>query len=157
MLLILKLVPSLAWPRTGSLWPPGLSRHMCRAVLLPCPAMLMRPFYIVFKLMFSILTLLWIFGFHGPHKGVLSRKPHAPIKGIFSSASKQALTPRSQSHFLSFFFFGQYYLGRRHAGMCLRAVIVRKIRFLVGTQLHRSKQKHVLKSLSFLFSYALFI
>lgn len=114
MLLILKLVPSLAWPRTGSLWPPGLSRRLCRAVLLPCPAALMRPFYIIFKLMFSILTLLWIFGFYGPHKGVLSREPHAPIKGIFSSASKPAL--RSQSHL--FFFFSQYYLGRRHAEMC---------------------------------------
>lgn len=138
-------------PRVATHWEPVASwtepAHV-RGVLLPCPAALMRPFYIVFKLMFSILTLLWIFGFRGPHKGVLSRKPQAPIKGIFSSASKQAL--RSQSHrFCCFFFFGQYYLGRRHARTCLRAIIVRKITFLVGTQLHRSKQKHVLTSLSF--------
>lgn len=88
MPLILKLVPSLAVATRWSLRPPWTEPaarvgQFCFLV----PAALMRPFHIVFKLMFSILTLLWIFGFHGPHTGVLSRKPQAPLKGIFSSAS----------------------------------------------------------------------
>lgn len=47
-------------------------------------------------------------------------------------------------------FFGQYYLGRRHARTCHCAAVMQNIMFPVGTKLHRSKHEHVLTSLSFL-------
>lgn len=50
-------------------------------------------------------------------------------------------------------FFGQYYLGRRHARTCHCAAVMQKIMFPVGTKLHRSKHEHVLTSVSFHLSY----
>lgn len=46
-----------------------------------CPITSMRPFHMVFKLMFSIFTLFWISGFHGPRTGVWAGKICAPVKG----------------------------------------------------------------------------
>ena len=61
---------------------PGLSLRRRGAVLPPHPAALMRPFHIVFKLMFSILTLLWIFGFHGPHRCAEQESPRSNQRGF---------------------------------------------------------------------------
>ncbi|EDM17885.1 rCG40053, isoform CRA_c [Rattus norvegicus] len=62
--------------------------------------------------MFSILTLFWLSGFHGPCTGVRVGDPM--LKGIFSSACDQAL--RSQPHIrFPLPLFCQYYLGRRYA------------------------------------------
>lgn len=112
MPLILKLVPSLAVAAAGSLRPPQTEPASRAGQFCFLTALVMRPFHIVFKLMFSRLTLLRIFGFHQPHTGVLGGKPQAPIKGIFSSASVS--TDESVPHL---FCFCQYYLERRHAGM----------------------------------------
>lgn len=112
---------------------------MCGAVLFSCLTMLMRLLHIVFKLMFSILTLLWLFGFHGPHTGVLSGKPQVPIKGIFSSAS----TSTDESVSLFFVFVSIIW-----EGDMLACVIMQKILFSLGTKLHRSKHKHVITSFS---------
>lgn len=86
------------------------------------------------------------------HAQVCEQEIHAPIQGIFSSASVQAL--QSQPHICSPPpppFFCQYYLGGRHARRCHCAAVMQKIMFPVGTKLHRSKHEHFLKTgLSFL-------
>lgn len=75
------------------------------------------------------------------HTGVLSRNPHTPIKGIFSSASVST----DESALRLFCFVSIIWEGDMPG-----YIIVQRITFPLGTQLHRSKYKHVLTGFPFL-------
>lgn len=75
---------SLAWPHAGSLWPPRLSLQQVWGCSTCRPVTAVRPFHIVFKLMFSILTLFWLSGFHGPRTGVRVGHPMLQSKGFLA-------------------------------------------------------------------------
>lgn len=94
--------------------------------------------------MFSILTLLWIFGFRGPHPGVLNGMSQIPTKGSLRSAS--ASTDESVPHLFRFFFF---FVSIIWKGDMLGCVIMQKIPFSLDTQLLKSKHKHILTDLFF--------
>lgn len=77
------------------------------------------------------------------HTGVLSRNPHAPIKGVFSSASVST----DESALCLFCFVSIIWEGDMPG-----CIIVQRITFPLGTQLHRSKYKHVLTGFPFFFN-----
>lgn len=132
---------SLAWPHAGSLWPPRLSLQQVWGCSTCRPVTSVRPFHIVFNLMFSILTLFWLSGFHRPCTGVRVGHPMLQSKGFLAvplikhcRVSSTSVSPLP--------LFCQYYLGRRHA-RTMSLCYMQKIMFPFGTKLHRSKHEHV--------------